>query len=131
MSLSVLNGKQGDKINVRVGSAKYTRKLKSDKKKQNITIRLKKKGAAGANVKVELFDKFGRKKDSEKDIVYFGTSIYRGMSAKNAQLTTWGYPDRKNDWGTGHIQWVFEGNRTTIYAYVRNGVVIAVQKLNY
>ncbi|MCI8306872.1 MAG: hypothetical protein HFH14_02365 [Lachnospiraceae bacterium] len=131
VSLSVLNGKKGDKVHVSVGSAKYKKTLKSNNKKQKITIPLKKKGEAGASVKVALYDKFGKKKDSERDIVYFGTSIYRGMSAKNAQLTTWGYPDRRNDWGTGHIQWVFEGNRMTLYAYIRNGVVTSVQRWNY
>lgn len=131
VSLSVSNGKKGDKIALSVGSAKYTKKLKSDKKKQKITVRLRKKGAVGAGIKAVLYDKFGKKKDIVRDMVYFGRSIYRGMSAKNAQLTTWGYPDRKNDWGIGYLQWVYEGNGTTLYVYIRNGVVVSMQRYNY
>ncbi len=127
-SILVSNGKKGDKIKLTVGSSKYTKELTSNKKKQTVTIKLKRKGTAGSNVKVMLCDQFGKKKDSWQDRVYFGNTIYKGMSAKNAQLTTWGYPVRKNDWGTGMLQWVFESGNTTLYAYVKNGVITFLQK---
>lgn len=70
-----------------IGSKRYTKKIKSNKKKQKITIRLKKKGTEGSKVKVTLlYDKFYTKKDSDQNMVYFGKTIYKGMSAKDAQL---------------------------------------------
>lgn len=113
-----------------IGSKRYTKKIKSNKKKQKITIRLKKKGTAGSKVKVTLYDKFYTKKDSDQSMVYFGKTIYKGMSAKDAQLTTWGYPSRKNNWGTGALQWVFETNNCTLYVYIKNGKVVLIQKLS-
>lgn len=54
-----------------------------------------------------------------------------GMSAKDAVLTTWGAPVRRNNWGTGTLQWVFESGSSTLYAYIRNGRVTSIQHLNY
>ena len=53
------------------------------------------------------------------------------MSAHNATLTTWGKPVRRNDWGTGYKQWVFESAYSTLYAYIKNGKVCSIQHLNY
>ena len=81
--------------------------------------------------KITLYDRFGKKKDSCTSKVYIGNRIYVGMSAKDAVLTTWGAPVRRNNWGTGTLQWVFESGSSTLYAYIRNGRVTSIQHLNY
>lgn len=82
--------------------AETGKKLKSSKKRQTVTISLSQKAAAGSTVTAVVYDKFNRKKGADKDSVYIGNSIYVGMSANDALLTTWGYPIRKNDWGNGY-----------------------------
>lgn len=62
-------------------------------------------------------------------MVYFGDSIYVGMTAEEACLTTWGTPQR-NNWG-GLIQWVYQSGSTTLYVYIQDGRVVYIQKLNY
>ena len=53
------------------------------------------------------------------------------MSANNVGLTPWGKPIRKNNYGYGYFQWVFEKDYQTIYVYIQNGYVYNIQKLNY
>lgn len=128
--INIYGGNKGDKLKIKIGSKTYTKKIKSNKKKQKASVKIK-KASAGTKIKITLYDKFGKKKDSYTSKVYYGDKIYVGMSAKNAALTTWGPPVRKNNWGTGSIQWVFESGSSTLYAYVRNGVVVNIQHLNY
>ncbi len=128
--LTVRHGSKGDKLKVKIGGRTYTKKLKSNKKKQKITIKIK-KAAAGSKIKITLFDKYGAKKGAESGMVYYGNAIYVGMSARNATLTTWGSPVRRNNWGTGYEQWVFESANSTVYAYIKNGKVFNLQHLNY
>lgn len=125
-----MHGNKGDKLKIKIGSRTYTKKLKSNKKKQKISIKIK-KAAAGSKIKITLFDKYGAKKGAESGMVYYGNSIYVGMSARNAELTTWGRPVRRNNWGTGYEQWVFESANSTVYAYIKNGKVFNLQHLNY
>lgn len=128
--LTVMHGAKGDKLKVKIGNHVYTKKLKSNKKKQKIKIGIK-KATAGSKIKITLYDKFGAKKGSNSDMVYYGAKIYVGMSARNAGLTTWGSPVRRNNWGTGYKQWVFESANSTLYAYIKNGKVCNIQHLNY
>lgn len=130
VSCYITNGKKGDKIKVKVGNKTYTTKIKKSKKHQTVKIKISSK-SAGSSVSLTLTDKFGKKKDSYKDIVYYGDKIYVGMSASNALLTTWGQPIRKNDYGLGFEQWVYQSGSTTLYVYVRGGKVTNIQKLNY
>lgn len=130
IKIKLTNAKKGDKVKVVAGSKFYTKKITSNKKTQKITIKIKKM-AAGKYVKATLYDKFSKKKDSEKTMVYYGDSIYKGMSATNAQLTTWGYPDRKNDYGFGYVQWVYESGNTILYVYIKGGKVTNIQRINY
>lgn len=129
-TLKIKNGNKGDKLKIKIGSKTYTKRLKSDKKKQNITFNIK-KASAGSKINITLYDKFGNKKATDSDMVYYGTKIYIGMSSHNATLTTWGPPVRRNNWGTGYEQWVFESANSTLYAYIKNGKVCNIQHLNY
>lgn len=130
VSCFVENAKKGDKVKVKIGNKSYTKKITKTKKYYTIKVKIS-PGTAGASVTVTLTDRFGKKKDCYKDIVYIGDEIYKGMSEKNALLTTWGKPVRKNDYGLGFEQWVFESGKTTMYVYVKAGVVYNIQKLNY
>lgn len=125
------SARKGDKLRLKVGSKTYTKKIKSGKKRQTITFPLSPKAAAGSIVKAVLYDKFGKKKGSDERRVYIGNTIYTGMSANDALLTTWGRPVRRNDWGNGYLQWVFVSGRTTLYVYIQNGRVVSLQKYNY
>lgn len=130
VKIKLTNAKKGDKVKVVAGSKTYTKKITSNKKTQKVTIKIKKQ-PAGKTVKATLYDKFSKKKDSETTMVYYGDSIYVGMSSSNALLTTWGRPVRRNDYGFGSVQWVYESGRTTMYVYVRGGKVVNIQKINY
>ncbi len=131
VALTVSKGQKGDRLSVKIAGKTYTKKIKSNKKKQSVSIRLKRRGTAGSKISVLLKDRFGKKKDTYRDIVYYSNNITVGMSERNAALTTWGKPDRKNNFGTGAIQWVFESYGTTLYVYIRGGRVSSIQKLNY
>lgn len=131
ISITIKKPGQGDKLTVKAAGKTYTKKFKRDMAKQKVVIRLKKKPAAGSTVSVVLRDKFGKKKDLEKVMAYYGDTIKLGMSASNAVLTTWEEPVRKNDFGTGSLQWVFRSGNSYLYAYIKEGKVVAIQRWNY
>lgn len=122
VSVTVRRPEKGDKVVVKAAGKTYTKQIKANGKK--------KKTSAGTRVSVELKDQFGKKKDHEKVMVYYGNTIAKGMSASNAVLTTWGYPVRKNDYGTGSIQWVFQSGNSYLYAYIRAGKAVGIQRIN-
>lgn len=130
VSVTVRRPGKGDKVVVKAAGKTYIKQIKANGKKKKILFRLKKKPSAGTRVSVELKDQFGKKKDHEKVMVYYGNTIAKGMSASNAVLTTWGYPVRKNDYGTGSIQWVFQSGNSYLYAYIRAGKVVGIQRIN-
>lgn len=130
ISMSITNGKKGERLKLSVGSKTYSKKLKSGKKRQNIQISLNPKASAGTVIKAVLYDKFGKRKGSAQTKVYIGDTIYTGMSAHDAQLTTWGAPVRKNDWGGGYLQWVYRSGDSTLYVYIQNGRVVSMQRFS-
>ena len=130
VSVTVRRPGKGDKVVVKAAGKTYIKQIKANGKKKKILFKLKKKPSAGSKVSVELQDKFGKKKDNEKVMVYYGNTISKGMSASHASLTTWGYPVRKNDYGTGSVQWVFQSGNSYLYAYVRAGKVVGIQRIN-
>lgn len=130
ISMSITNGKKGERLKLSVGSKTYGKKLKSGKKRQNIQISLNPKASAGTVIKAVLYDKFGKRKGSAQTKVYIGDTIYTGMSAHDAQLTTWGAPVRKNDWGGGYLQWVYRSGGSTLYVYIQNGRVVSMQRFS-
>lgn len=128
ITIEVSGGQKGDKLKVNVGGAIYAKTIKKTKKSQKVTVNIN-PAAAGTGVEVKLCDKFGKVKHTFRDMVFFGDSIYVGMSAEEACLTTWGLP-RRNNYG-GLIQWVFRSGSTTLYVYIRDGRVAYMQELNY
>lgn len=128
--IKLTNAKKGDKVKVLIGSKTYTKKISSGKKIQVIKVGIK-SAAAGTKVKAALYDKFKNKKDSDSCMIYYGNTIYKGMSSKNVVLTTWGYPVMRNDYGYGPLQWVFKSGQTTLYVYIKNGKVVSWQRINY
>lgn len=130
LTIKLTNAKKGDKVKVVAGGKTYTKKITSNKGTQKVTIKIA-RVAAGKYVKATLYDKFSKKKASETTMVYYGDTIYKGMSAKDAQLTTWGYPVRTNDYGWGPTQWVYELGSTIMYVYINGGKVVNIQEFNY
>lgn len=130
LTCKISKANKGDIIKVTVGSHIYTKKISSDKQIQTITIGIK-AVPAGTKIKLYYCDKFGTTKKNVSSIVYYSSSIYVGMSANNVGLTPWGKPIRKNNYGYGYFQWVFEKDYQTIYVYIQNGYVYNIQKLNY
>lgn len=130
LKIKVTKASKGDKIKIKIGSKTYTKKIKNNKKTQTIKINVK-NISAGQKVNLYLYDKYGNKKASGSDKVYYDTRIWVGMTEKQVLQTTWGKPDYKNDWGTGSIQWVYERGSTTLYVYVRNGKVVDLQQIRY
>ena len=128
ITLKVQKGQKGDKVRVNVGGAIYTKTIKNTKKIQNVTVNINPAGA-GTSITAELTDKFGKVKHTYNDMVYFGDTIYIGMTEEEACLTTWGTPQR-NNWG-GIIQWVYRSGSTTLYVYIVDGRVSDIQQLNY
>lgn len=127
--LKVVGGRKGDKIKLKIGNKVYTKKIKSNKNNQKVLFKIT-KHTAGSKIKITLTDKFGKKKSTETDMVYYGTSIYVGMSTRDILLTTWGYPTLKNDWGSFE-QWVFESGNSILYVYIKGGKVTDLQRFNY
>ena len=131
VAITVRKPREGDKVIVKAAGKTYTKKIKINGSKKKIVIKLKKKLATGANISVVLKDRFGKKKYSDRTSAYHGNTISLGMSAKDVVNTTWGPPVRRNDWGTGALQWVFESGYTRLYVYIRGGKVVMIHKINY
>lgn len=126
----ITGARKGDILKIKVGKKTYKKKIKSKKKTQKVKISIK-PVKAGTKIIAVYYDKYKKKKDSLKDMVYYGNDIYVGMSGSDALLTTWGEPVRKNYYGGRWVQWVFKKGRTTLYAYVQGGRVVKIQKINY
>lgn len=129
LSCKITNASKGDKIIVKIGSKTFTKKITSNKKKQNVKISIKPE-SAGQKITLTFYDKYKNKKGSATSMVYIGKTIYVGMSISDVVLTTWGKPVRKNSYG-GMLQWIFKDSYSTLYVYIENGVVTSLQRYNY
>jgi hypothetical protein len=129
IKVKVYDTRKGDKVKLKVGKRTYTKKIKAKHNKKTISFKIK-KAPAGTKVVATYYNKFDNRKGRYKDMVYFGDYIYKGMSAKNATLTTWGKPVRRNDYN-GELQWIFESGQKTLYAYIRGGVIYSINVYNY
>lgn len=130
ISFKVTGAYKGDIVTVKVGGKSYKKKLKSAKRSQKVTFSIR-PAAAGTKVKVTYSDRFKKKKSSISSVVYYGNTIYVGMSSTDACLTTWGKPRRKNYYGGSWAQWVFVSGKSTLYVYVQDGKVVSLQRINY
>lgn len=126
----IVGAGKGEKVRLTIGSRSYTKKITKNKKNQTLHFGIR-KAAAGSALYLNYYASNGKKKDSEVSMVYYGDVITAGMSEKNARLTTWGKPDRENQWGIDPLQLVFESPAATLYAYVQDGKVTKVQKVMY
>lgn len=128
-SIKLSKLQKGDKIKLKIGTKTYTQTIKKDSKNKTLNFSIT-KTSAGKKVTITAYDKYGNKKGSKKDIVYYGTKVYVGMSTKNLKLTTWGKPDYINYYSNSPDQWVYKRGVTTLYVYVSGGKVISYQKLH-
>ena len=129
VKLDVSNVRKGDTIKLIVGSKTYRKKIVSNKNSQIISMKIN-KTKAGTKVKAILYDKFSKKVDVDETMVYYGNKIYVGMSAEDAELTTWGDPVRRNDYGYGQVQWVYRSGNTLLYVYTQGGKVVNIQSFS-
>lgn len=130
IKIPVSNGKKGDKVVLKIGEKKYTKKLTSSKKQQTIKFMINNEVKAGSKVTVSIIDHFGTVTNKQSKIVYASATIYVGMSESDINYTPYGKPIEKNDYGWCK-QWIFQKGDTYIYAYIQNGIVTDVQKFNY
>lgn len=121
---------KGDIVTVKVGNKTYMKKINSNKRRQTVTVSIG-SAVAGSKVMAIYSDRFKKRKDYASDMVYFGNSIYIGMSSTDACLTTWGRPTRRNYYGGNWEQWVFVSGGSTLYVYVQDGKVVYLQRMNY
>ena len=77
-----------------------------------------------------IYAKGGKWKDKTKVISSY-RNPRKGMTKSQVLRTSWGKPDRRNNYGNGLIQWVWEWDDETDYVYFRNGRVSLIQKFNY
>lgn len=128
VKVKVSDLQKDDKVKLQIGKRTYTQKVKRSSKNKSFSFKIK-KADAGTKITITVYDKYGNKKGSKKDIVYYGTKIYVGMSTKNLKLTTWGAPDHINHYSNGPDQWVYKSGSTRVYVYVSGGKVVSIQRL--
>ena len=120
------NVQKGDKIELKIGSATYRKKVTKNAKKKVFNFQIQ-NSAAGSWASITAYDKYGNKKGSNSTKVYYGTTIWIGMPTDLLVLTTWGYPNHINTYSDGLQQWVYTSGSSRRYVYVRGGVVVSYQ----
>lgn len=123
---AVTNVQKGDKIELKIGSATYRKKVTKNAKKKVFNFQIQ-NSAAGSWASITAYDKYGNKKGSNSTKVYYGTTIWIGMPTDLLVLTTWGYPNHINTYSDGLQQWVYTSGSSRRYVYVRGGVVVSYQ----
>lgn len=131
VSCKVTGAYKGDIVTVKVGDRTYKKRITSNKRRQTVSVPIG-LATAGEQVRATYSDRFKKRKDYDASrMVYFGDSIYVGMSINDACLTTWGKPKRRNYYGGNWEQWVFSSGGSMLFVYVQDGKVVFIQRMNY
>jgi hypothetical protein len=131
IKFKISNANKGDKVVIKIGNRKITKKITSGTNKTKRYSIAIKRYSAGTKIKIAYYDFFGATKSTKSSKVYYSSKIYIGMSSKNALLTPWGKPDYINDYGKGTPdQWVYDFGSTQYYVYVSKGRVVDMQKIH-
>lgn len=131
VSFTAKKVKKGDYLTLKVGKRSYRYKFRADAKTKKGTIRIK-APSTGSRITATLYDKFGGKKASCKDRVYYDNGVRVGMTSKQVRATTLGSPDKINSYSYGDDQWCYDTDGDGIYdffVYVDGGKVTAWQDL--
>ena len=73
-----------------------------------------------------------KNKTAKCKVTVYAKKPRKGMTQKQVLNSKWGSPTRKNDYGGGEIQWVYEWNDgETDYVYFKHGKVTSVHRFNY
>ena len=123
---------KGDTIVLKIGDRIYSVKVKknivNEAKALNVPVARPK---TGAKISVVLKDKYGFTRTTYTDKVYYSYSIWVGMTKQQLVQSTFGYPDRRNDYGSFQ-QWVYEyPDNEYWYIYFENGRIVSWDHMNY
>ncbi len=129
VSCKVTGAYKGDVVTVNVGGRTYKKRITSNKRRQIVTIPIG-SATAGEQARATYSDRFKKRKDYDSRMVYYGDSIYVGMSIGDACLTTWGSPKQRNYYGGNWEQWVFSSGGSMLFVYVQDGKVVLIQRMN-
>ena len=98
----------GDKLVLKIGKKKYTKKIKKNASKKTIKFKIK-KGSLGKTVSLTLYNKYGQLLDYDDDVIYYAKNIKMGMTKKQVEnLVYWGYPDSTSKSSGGWTYWYYD-----------------------
>lgn len=110
----------GDKLVLKIGKKKYTKKIKSNASKKTIKFKIK-KSSFGKYVTLKLYNKFGQLLYEDDDVIYYAKNIKMGMTKKQVEnVPYWGYPDSTSKSSGGWEYWYYSDGSTVGF---RNGRV--------
>lgn len=108
VTITVKNAHKGDIVTLKIGSKTYKKKIKKDSKKYKYTVKVTKKKKAGSKAKVQVKNKFKQSLTTKKAVIYYASSIKKGMTKKQCKLVPgWGSPDEVN-YSSGITTWWYD-----------------------
>lgn len=108
VKVTAYNVHAGDKLVLKIGKKKYTKKIKKNASKKTIKFKIK-KTSPGKTVTLKLYNKYGQLLDEDDDIIYYAKNIKMGMTKKQVEyLVYWGYPDDTSKSSGGWTYWYYD-----------------------
>ena len=106
--MTAYNVHAGDKLVLKIGKKKYTKKIKKNASRKTIKFKIK-KSSPGKTVTLKLYNKYGQLLDEDDDIIYYAKNIKMGMTKKQVgYLVNWGYPDDTSKSSGGWTYWYYD-----------------------
>lgn len=109
-------------VKVKINGKLYKKKVGKSSGSPSIKI-FTGKHATGSTIHVYIYNSYNQKLCYSKDKVYFGKTLYVGMTSKQALQTTWGKPTDRYSY-PGYQVWIFQSGDTVVFAYISGGRVI-------
>lgn len=107
VKVTAYNVHAGDKLVLKIGKKKYTKKIKKNASRKTIKFKIK-KSSPGKTVTLKLYNKYGQLLDEDDDIIYYAKNIKMGMTKKQVEyLVYWGYPDDTSKSSGGWTYWYY------------------------
>ena len=108
VKVTAYNVHAGDKLVLKIGKKKYTKKIKKNASRKTIKFKIK-KSSPGKTVTLKLYNKYGQLLDEDDDIIYYAKNIKMGMTKKQVEyLVYWGYPDDTSKSSGGWTYWYYD-----------------------
>ena len=94
VKITLTNVHKGDKVQLKIGKKKYSKKIKKDAKTFKYTVKIKKKKKAGTKITITVKNKFKQTMKTQKGKVYYASTIKKGMTKSQCKLVPgWEHPD--------------------------------------